>query len=273
MWGRSSHLPHEDPLSFAYLNWQAWGGGGQHPKAQQVGGTGASQGWPQGTGVAKDTVEPQPSVGVPAGSEGGCTLQLKVPQVLEVALGVERDVSGGGGAPAAPPAHTHQGQHVAHAVCHWGRLVAVAALGGGSVLLAFGFLLMEVQQLQSFLVPTEDHCREGAQHRPLPSPPAPWPSPRSLWPSPLSSPSPSSLPSPSVSPSPSLLPSLLPPCSPCTSHNSSHSYPQPSPVQSPSLSHSNFHPHAYSYFHLNPSRPPSPSPSHPIPLAVPIPFP
>lgn len=45
-------------------------GGGQHPKAQQVGGTGASQGWPQGTGVAKDTVEPQPSVGVPAGSGG-----------------------------------------------------------------------------------------------------------------------------------------------------------------------------------------------------------
>lgn len=26
LWGRSSHLPHENPLSFAYLKGQAWGG-------------------------------------------------------------------------------------------------------------------------------------------------------------------------------------------------------------------------------------------------------
>lgn len=42
LWGRSSHLPYKDPLSFAYLKGQAWGEE-QHPKAQQVGGTGASQ--------------------------------------------------------------------------------------------------------------------------------------------------------------------------------------------------------------------------------------
>lgn len=205
--------------------------------------------------MAKDTAEPQPSLGVPAGSGG-----LRSPAAGPTSSGGGKGCQRWCGAPPAPPAQTHRGQRVAQAVCHWGRLVAVAALGGGSVLLAFGFLLMEVQQLRITV------------GRGLGTGPCHHPQPHGHLLGPYAVP---------IAVSTSLIisitlrvpfPTSAAPRSSCTPYNSSHPCPIPvhsSPYRIPTSiptpipisisTHPSLHPHGH------------PIPSHPIPLPFPPP--
>lgn len=157
LWGRSSHLPYKDALLlFACLKGQAWGGdrGLSEVAWRHQGGKGHSR----ATAIT----------GGPSRVRGAAFSSCRSHELWGW-KGVSAVVRG---PPCSPSTNSPRPTRCT------GRVSLGQAGGGGCTWRGFGSAGIWLPADGG--AAAEDHCREGARHRPLPSPPAPWPSPRSL---------------------------------------------------------------------------------------------